>query len=149
MNGPLTALCGHYYNLKMKLNKRDDRFKTLFENVLRFDRNVKVSELDAILQNNRKIIEAFDKADITYEKYKETEREILQILKNLGVRENWFLTGEIPGVMEYEIWHNDNKVYIIKIQDLQPEPESTTTINIRMVGFDDKIKKEDDEDDDD
>src|SRR5579872_6408466 len=108
MSGMLTALCGHYFKLKLKLYKRDDRFKELFDNVLKFDQNVTLSELDDILESSHKVVDAFDKTQITFEKMKDAERKILHLLKCLGVRPNWFMTGEIEGEMEYEVWYDGN-----------------------------------------
>src|ERR1700741_609887 len=113
MSGMLSALCSHYYKLKMKLNKRDDRFREAFENVLKFDRELKVSEVDAIIESGQRAVQAFDARDITFEKLKETERRILDLMKRLGIRPWWFLTGEIYGELEYEVWYTEKgEVYI-------------------------------------
>lgn len=86
MSGLLTALCGKYYKLKLQLYKRDDRFKELFDNVLKFDQNVTLGELDAIIGSGCKAINAYDKTQITFEKVKEIERRIVNLFKSLGVR---------------------------------------------------------------
>src|SRR5437588_3814858 len=99
MSGMLTALCGNYYKLKVKLNKRDDRFKELFDNVLKFKQNHQISELDEILNSRDAAYNAYDKTLITYEKVKETEDRIVQLLKMLGVRPNWIMMSEIKGEM--------------------------------------------------
>lgn len=142
----LSALCSHYYKLKIKLHKQDDRFKLLFDNVLKFDGNVTVTELDAILVSTGKVCAAHDKTQVTFEKVKETEQKILHLLKWLGVRPRWFLTGQIPGELEYELFYdmNDN-VHVVKTRDLEPEPVNPNIISIDLGAWEYK-HDEDDED---
>ncbi|HZX59968.1 MAG TPA: hypothetical protein VFE54_14625 [Mucilaginibacter sp.] len=146
MSGMLAALCGHYYKLKMKLYKRDDRFKELFDNVLKFKQNRQISELDDILNSRNKAYSAYDKTLIAYEKVKETEDRIVQLLKMLGVRPNWILIGEVAGEMEYEVWYDeDDKVGIIKTKDLSGEVDEDIII---LSGKPGGIMDDDDDDDD-
>jgi hypothetical protein len=136
MNGILTALCGHYYKLKMKLYQHDDRFKAVFDSVLKFDSHTRISELDTILDSCRRAVDASDKMQIAFEKVKETEHRILHLLKCLGVRPRWFMTGEIAGELEYEVWYDDkDNVYIAKVRDLEPEPPKRNVITIKMAPF--------------
>jgi len=146
----LSALCGHYYKLKLKLYKRDDRFKELFDNVLKFKQNHQISELDDILNSRNEAYNAYDKTLITYEKVKETEDRIVQLLKMLGVRPNWIMMGEVKGEMEYEVWYDENdKVGIIKTKDLEPEPEEGHFVYFKAPLLDDEYNVIADDDTDD
>jgi len=133
MNGLLSGLCAHYYKLKLKMYKQDDRFKMLFDNMLKFDGHVTVAELDAIWESTSNVCIASDDTMITFEKVKETEQRILKMLKSMGVRPRWFITGQIRGELEYELFYdmNDN-VHVIKTKDLEPEPVNPNVITIDL-----------------
>lgn len=147
MNGLLSGLCAHYYKLKLKMNKQDDRFKLLFDNMLKFDGNVTVDELDAIWESTRQVCIASDDTMITFEKIKETEQRILQMLKSMGVRPRWFITGQIPGELEYELFYDMNgNVHVIKTKDLEPEPENPNIVKIDLGAW--EYNHEDDDYDD-
>lgn len=123
----LADLCSHYYNLTVKVEKRDERYRQLCEDVLTFDLNVKVSEVDEIIESRLKLVKAFETYQVTFEKWKETEKKILTILKQLGIRPRWTLTGEIPGELEYRVWYDlKDNVHIMKTWDLE-NPNGITT----------------------
>lgn len=153
MSGILTSLCGQFYNLTKKLHKRDDYFKMVFDNVLKFDQNVHLNELDAILASGNKAIEAYDKTLITFEKVKETEHAIVGILKKIGVRPRWYLTGELPGEMEFIVWYDDkDKLYMEKTRDVTLEPKNPHSFWVRLATprdqeDDDSYMKPDNDDD--
>ncbi|MEO9173629.1 MAG: hypothetical protein ABI203_11060 [Mucilaginibacter sp.] len=126
--------------MKVSLYKQDDHFKELFDNVLKFDRHLKVSEVDAILESGQRAVNAFEKVDLAFEKVKETERRILHLFKGLGIRPFWFLTGDIPGELEYEVWYDDkDSVFIRKMRDLESETEQPNVIKIKMLAKGDEV----------
>jgi len=134
----LAALCHHYYNLTVKVEKRDERYQQLCEDVLTFDMNVKVSEVDELIESRLKLVRAFETYQVTFEKWKETEKKILTIFKQFGIRPRWTLTGEIPGELEYMVWYDlKDNVHIMKTWDLKADSINPNSITSRIADDDD------------
>jgi hypothetical protein len=153
MSGMLAALCSHYYKLTVKVEKRDEHYLQLCEDALTFNLNVTVDEVDEIIDSKLKLVKAFESYQVTFEKWKETEKKILNILKQLGIRPRWTLAGKIPGELEYWVWYDlKDNVHIMKTWDLEPEPPNPNIITIKMAPFldeDGSVMKRGDEDEDD
>jgi len=68
-----------------------------------------------------------------------TERVILAIMRHFEIPPRTVLTGEIPEVLEYELWADENDaLHIIKTQSLQPEPDNPNVIEIKVWSEEDE-----------
>jgi len=135
MTGEFTAYCNQYYELTILLAKREERFKNLLENAPLYCGQTNLSEVDAIITYYREVQTAKAKMNATFDDLKDTERVILMIMRHFEIPPGTVLTGEIPFVVEYEIWANENDaIYINKTKNLQPEEENGNIMVIKLSG---------------
>jgi hypothetical protein len=107
MTGEFTAYCNQYYQLTTQLDADDEHFKTLLANAPPYTGQSYLTDLDDIISYNRTVHAAKAKVDKTYKEWKETAQTILKIMEYFEIPPRTWLTGIIPGELEYEIWANE------------------------------------------
>jgi hypothetical protein len=133
MTGEFTAYCNHLYYLVQQLFKRQAHLQNILDQAPLYTVQTDLSQVDAIISYYRGAQAASAEVDETLEEIKGTERTILLIMQHFGIPSGRILTGQIPGELEYEVWANEKgRVFILKIRDLEPEPENPNAITIKL-----------------
>ena len=132
MTGEFTEWCNNYYQLTTLSAAHDEHFKNLLDHAPPYSGQSSLSDLDAIISHNRKVHAAKAKVDKTLKELTDTAQTILKIMQYFEIPPRTFLSGIIPGELEYEIWANENdQVFIGKVRDLQPPVHNPNIIEIK------------------
>lgn len=133
MTGDFTAYCNEYYALTDLLNKRQQRLTDVLNNAPLYAGETRLSEVDAIISYYRNAQALKKKVDKTMDDMRATERIILMIMRHFDIPHNTILTGVMPGILEYEVWANENDtIYIKKTKDLAPEEDNPNIMTIQL-----------------
>ena len=139
MTGEFTAFCTRYYQLTQLLSKREERFNNLLANAPLYSGQTNLSQIDEIISYYREVQTAKAKMDKTADDKSATERVILAIMQHFEIPPGTTLTGEIPNELEYELWADENDaLHIIKTKSLQPEPDNSNVIEIKVWSEEDE-----------
>ena len=134
MNGEFNRICSYYYRLKKLLEAREANFQNLLANAQPYKGETKLSELDALIEYNRSVLQAKADSEKTAVDMRAAESIILVIMQYFGIPPFTKLKGEIPEELEFEIWADDNEtVYITKTKDLVPPPDEENIIRIKFA----------------
>jgi len=130
MTNEFSGWCSLYYQLRMLYIEQQEQLKNLVDNAPVYCSQTTLGEIDAIMSYYREAQAEKVKADKTFDDLKKTEEIILYIMRHFEIPKGTVLTGVIPGEMELEVWtYGENKLFIEKIRDLEPEPvEPNTTV---------------------
>jgi hypothetical protein len=144
MQGELTYYCQRFYEMDNHFIKHDERFYHLVKKALPYTKQTNATELDAIMQSNRKVQKAYGTVQDIIKEKNEAEKAILQIMEYFEVPKETKLTCILPGEAELEIWADeDNRVQCIKTKSLAPLVADPNLIVIRLVA--DQFALDDDE----
>jgi hypothetical protein len=136
MNGEFNGICSYYYRLTKLLEQREEHFQNLLANAQPYKGETKLSELDALIEYNRGVLQAKADTEKTASDMRETERIILIIMQYFEIPPGTILKGEIPEEIEFEIWADDNDtVYITKTKDLIPPVDEENIIKIKFASI--------------
>ena len=103
-----------------------------------------LSDIDAIIAYCREAQAAQAEADETLLELKKTEKNILLIMQHFDIPRGTVLTGVMADQLTYEVWAAENDtVYIMKTQSLQPKPDNPNIITVRFSNW---VEEEDLED---
>ncbi len=135
MNGEFNGICSYYYRLTKLLEQREAHFRHLLENAQPYKGETKLSELDALIEYNRSVLQAKADSEKTAADMREAESIMsLVIMQYFEIPPGTKLTGEMPEELEFEIWADDNDtVYINKTKDLVPLPDEENIIKIKIA----------------
>ena len=135
MENEFTAYGNLYYKLKQALLKRNKHLQILLDNAPDPTGMTKLSDLDAVISYGRKAKAAKKKVDDTELQLKETARDIVLLMKHFDIPPFTWLTGQIPGELEYELFTDENEnVFIMKTKSLAAEPCDPNIIRIKLIG---------------
>jgi len=133
MTGEFTTCCNEYYNLTVRLEKRQEHLKHLLVNMPLYYGQTSLSEIDDIISYYRDVQDAKAKVDETCGEMRATEADILMFMRHFDMPPGTVLNGEIPGELQYEIWANENDtIYINKTKNLAPEPDDANIMYIKL-----------------
>ena len=136
MTNEFTAYCSLYYELTMLYAAQHEQLKSLEDNAPLYQGQTRSSEIDAIMSYYRGAQAEKAKMDKTFADMQKTKQTILEIMRHFEIPPRKALTGEIPGELEYEVWaYGDDKLFIEKIRDLEPEPVDPNVMVIKLSGF--------------
>lgn len=134
MNGEFNGICSYYYRLTQLLEAREANFQNLLANAQPYKGETQLSELDALIEYNRSVLQAKADSEKTAADMHEAESIILVIMQYFEIPPLTKLKGEIAEEIEFEIWADDNDtINIIKTKDLARLPDEENIITIKFA----------------
>ena len=138
-----TSMCTWYYKLTTRFAKRKVRLDTIVENAPVYAGQMNLGEIDAIMKYYYDAQIKKAELDKIEEDMRLVEQDILYVMKFFGIPALYPLTGQIPGVLEFELWANhDGSIRIRKTLDLEPEVLPDNVIVIKTSFWKDEEEED-------
>jgi len=132
MEAEFTTVCTRYYKLTQLLSKRRERLRNLLNDAPTYTGQTNLADIDALISYYRNVQACKTKTDETQKELEATKQTVLTIMQYFEIAPGTVLTGEMPGILEFQIWAERNDdLYIIKTKDLAPLSTNPNIIEIK------------------